>query len=171
MKYDSKTIWLHWLTAGLVVALWIIAKVIDDFASGMPRITVRSVHILLGVTLALVLLTRIAWRLGQGVKLPMADKGVLGVLSKLVHYGLYALVVAVVFGGFANVWVRGDSIFGLFQVPAFAPGDKALRRLVGDWHELGANTVLIIAGLHAAAALFHHFVLRDGVLRRMLPGR
>ena len=67
--------------------------------------------------------------------------------------------------------MRGDSIFGLFSVPSIAPGDRALRRLVGGWHETAANLVLILAGLHAAAALFHHWALRDGVLRRMLPLR
>lgn len=169
MRYDGKTIVLHWLTAGLVVSLWVIAKVIDDFASGWPRVTVRSVHITLGVCLAVVLVVRLAWRFGGGVKLPAAEAGVAGLLARAVHGVLYLLVIAVVLGGVANVWVRGDSIFGLFQVPAFAPGDRALRRLVGGWHELGANAILILAGLHAAAALVHHYVRRDGVLRRMLP--
>jgi cytochrome b561 len=54
-------------------------------------------------------------------------------------------------------------------VPAFDPANKALRHLIGDWHALAANAILILAGVHAAAALFHHFILRDGVLRRMLP--
>jgi cytochrome b561 len=48
-------------------------------------------------------------------------------------------------------------------------GDRALRRLIGDWHALAANAIMIVAALHAAAALFHHYVLHDRVLRRMLP--
>ena len=46
---------------------------------------------------------------------------------------------------------------------------QSLRHLVGDWHALAANAILIVAGVHGAAALFHHFVLRDATLRRMLP--
>ena len=54
-------------------------------------------------------------------------------------------------------------------IPAYDPGNRSLTRLVHGWHALAANTVLIAAGLHAAAALFHHFILRDATLRRMLP--
>ena len=71
--------------------------------------------------------------------------------------------------GVANVWVGGYSIFNLVQVPQLVPGDRALVHQVGGWHALAANAVLIVAGLHSAAALFHHFILRDATLRRMLP--
>jgi cytochrome b561 len=67
--------------------------------------------------------------------------------------------------------VRGDAIFNLFKVPAFDPGNRALVKQVGGWHAIAANTVLIVAGVHAAAALFHHFLLRDATLKRMLPWR
>jgi cytochrome b561 len=65
---------------------------------------------------------------------------------------------------------RGDNLFGLVQVPAFDPGNRALRRAAAGWHELAANWLLILAGLHALVALAHHYIRRDGVLRRMLPG-
>jgi cytochrome b561 len=55
------------------------------------------------------------------------------------------------------------------RVPAFDPGNKWLRETLGDLHALSANWIMILAGLHAAAALFHHYVLCDGVLRRMSP--
>jgi cytochrome b561 len=66
--------------------------------------------------------------------------------------------------------MQGDSIWNLFTVPAYDPGNvRALSRWMRGWHGTAANTILIIAGLHAAAALFHHYLLRDDVLRRMLP--
>ena len=49
------------------------------------------------------------------------------------------------------------------------PGDRALVHQIGDWHALAANALLIVAGVHAAAALFHHYILHDETLRRMLP--
>ena len=88
---------------------------------------------------------------------------------RLTHWLLYALLIITVALGVTNVWVRGDTIFNLFGVPAYDPGNRSLIHLVGGWHALAANTVLIVAGVHAAAALFHHYVLRDETLRRMLP--
>ena len=67
--YDRRTIRLHWLTAALVAALWIIAQFIDDFPRGMPRIGARSTHIILGVLLALVVARRIGWRVLHGHRL------------------------------------------------------------------------------------------------------
>jgi cytochrome b561 len=60
-------------------------------------------------------------------------------------------------------------IFNLLHVPACDPGNRALRRLIGGWHVPASNAIMIVVGLHAGAALFHHDVLRDGVLRRKLP--
>ena len=167
--YDRTSILLHWATAGLVVLLWIIAHLIDDFPRGTPRITARSVHILLGVILLSLVVVRMAWRIRWGHRLPLANSGPVGYLAKAVHYGLYGLLLAVLILGIANVWVRGDSFFGLFSVPKFSP-DPKLKESVEDLHETVANIVLIVAGLHALAALAHHYFARDGVLRRMLPG-
>ncbi len=171
VRYDSASIVLHWTTAALVVLLWAIAQVIDVFPRGTPRVTARSVHILLGVVLAVVLVSRVVWRLRLGRRMPMATPGVMGYAAVIVHYGLYVLVAAAVVFGILNTWVRGDSIFGLFSLPKLAPGNTGLRGTIGELHEVSANAVLIVAGLHAAAAMFHHYALHDEVLRRMLPQR
>ena len=170
-SYDRTTIQLHWMTAGLVALLWGIAQIIDFFPRGQPRTTIRSMHILLGVILAVTLVTRIIWRARSGRRLPLPEPGFIGYSAKIVHYGLYVLLAATVVLGVANVWVRGDSIFGLFSVPRYATSDKILRHTVGDLHGTFANAILIVAGLHALAALTHHYVLHDSMLRRMLPGR
>ena len=171
VRYDRTSIRLHWTTAALVLALWGIAQVIDVFPRGSPRVSARSVHILLGVVLAIVLLTRILWRLRSGRRLPLATPGVMGYSAVIVHYGLYVLVAAAIVLGIMNTWVRGDSIFGWFSIPRLSPGNSGLHETIGELHEVAANAVLIVAGVHAAAALFHHFALRDEVLRRMLPVR
>ena len=90
-------------------------------------------------------------------------------IARVTHWLLYALLVVAIGFGIANVWVRGDSIFNLFRIPAYDPGNRALMHLIGGRHALFANAVLIVAGVHAAAALFHHYILRDATLRRMLP--
>ena len=169
LRHDPVTIALHWVTALLVGVLWVIGQTVDFFPNGALRIDYRSVHITLGMALGAVLLARLAWRFTRYEALPPLDDGVLLAIARLTHWLLYALLVAAVVLGIANVWVRGDAIFNLFRVPAYAPGDRALMHLVGGWHALAANAVIIVAGVHAAAALFHHYVLRDATLRRMLP--
>jgi cytochrome b561 len=168
-RYDRFSILLHWLTAALVAVLWTLGQTIDFFPKGAPKIDARSMHILLGVTLGLVLLVRMLWRASAGRNLPLADSGWTGVVAKLVHYGLYVLVAATVALGVLNAWQRGDVLFNLYTIPKLVPGDRALRRTLGWLHGDCADLVVIVAGLHAAAALAHHYLLRDSVLRRMLP--
>ncbi|MGA7538624.1 MAG: cytochrome b/b6 domain-containing protein [Steroidobacteraceae bacterium] len=168
-RYDRFSILLHWLTAALVAVLWTLGQTIDFFPKGAPKIDARSMHILLGVTLGLVLLVRVLWRASAGRSLPRADSGWIGVVAKLVHYGLYVLVAVTVALGLFNAWQRGDVLFNLYRIAPLVPGDVALRRTLGWLHGDFADLVLIVAGLHAAAALAHHYLLRDSVLRRMLP--
>ena len=95
------------------------------------------------------------------------EMDVIASTGEQVTIGLLAMALI---AGIANTWVRGDSFFGLFKLVSFAPGNKTIRGLIVELHEVPTNLILIVAGVHAAAALFHHFVKRDGVLRRMLPG-
>jgi cytochrome b561 len=169
LRHDSATIALHWTSAVLVVVLWTIGQTVDVFPNGPLRIDYHSVHIVLGVILGAVLLARLGWRLTRRETPPPIDHGVLLVIARVTHWLLYALLAIAVGLGIANVWVRGDVILNLFQVPTYDPDNRALRQLVGGWHALAANAVLIVAGLHAVAALFHHYILRDATLRRMLP--
>ena len=125
--YDRRTIWLHWLTAGLVVSQWVGANVIDWFPRGPLRVDARSVHITLGLALLAVFAARVVWRATQGRRLPAADRGALHVVAKATHWGMYALLAVILILGVFNVWVRGDSIFNAFTIPAYDPGNKALR--------------------------------------------
>lgn len=168
-RYDGVSILLHWLTAVLVIILWTLGQTIDFFPKGVPRIDARSVHIVLGATLGVVLLVRVLWRVTAGRRLPRANTGGLGVVAKLAHYGLYLLVAATVALGVLNAWQRGDVLFNVYAIPRLVPGDLALRRILEELHGDFADALVIVAGLHAAAALAHHYLLRDPVLRRMLP--
>ena len=170
-NYDTRSIALHWATAALVIVLWCLGQTIDWFPKGTPRLAARSTHICIGVAIGLILFYRIVWRATEGRRLPAAGSPVVAALSKFVHVMLYATLVATVILGIANTWVRGDNIFNLFTVPAFDPGNKVLRGQVEDLHSWLANFLVILAGIHAAAGLTHHFLWKDGVLRRMLPAR
>jgi len=168
-RYDRNTIVFHWLTFALVVLQFAGAWTIDLFARGTPRVDARSVHITLGCLLALVLLARIRWRLSRGRHLPPAGPGVLNRLATVMHYALYALLLAMVCVGVSLAWVRGDSLYGLFSLPSPAPGNHALSDQVQNIHATIGWVILAAVGLHAAAALWHRLVLADDVFGRMRP--
>lgn len=165
--YDAITIRLHWITAALVVLLWTIGRVTPFLPRGPLRIDVWSVHMLLGLTLAIVLIARIGWRLTRGRRLPPAERGIRHLLATATHGLLYLLLVAVVALGITNAFAHGFPLFNLWHFPKF--GDADFGRAINGWHNLAANVIAAVALFHATAALFHHHVVRDGVLRRMWP--
>lgn len=169
LRHDAMTIGLHWITAFLVAGLWVIGQTIDVFPIGPLRVDYRSVHIVFGVVLAFVVLARLMWRLTRQQTLPPIDDGLLLFVARATHWALYALLLITLGLGVAYAWARGDEIFNVMHIPQLVPGDRALIHQIGGWHALAANATLIVAGVHAAAALFHHYVMRDATLRRMLP--
>ena len=168
-QYDQATIWFHWVTAVLVAIQWLGAQTIDWFPRGAIRVDARSVHIMLGLLLAAILVAQIIWRLILGRRLPPSETGLLYVAAKAAHWGLYVLLMAMVLVGIALTWTRGDSIFNLFRIPAFDPGNHGLADQVQDIHATIGWIIVAVVGLHTAAALVHRYVLRDKVLARMLP--
>jgi cytochrome b561 len=167
--YDRRTIVFHWLTVILVLGQWLGAHTIDWFPKGWARIDVRSLHILFGTLLAILIAARMGWRWGGGRRLAHADTGALRFAATFVHGLLYVLVVTTVLLGLTNAWFRGDNLFGLFTLPKPGFVSKGLRGQMEDFHALAANSILIVAALHAAAALWHQYVRRDGLLVRMIP--
>lgn len=167
--YDPTTIWLHWITVGLIVVLWIIGQTADLAPRGPLRIGLWSVHVVLGFVTAFVLLTRVAWRANFGRVLPPADTGVLYAIAKTTHYTLYVLLAIVVVLGITDALYRGFNLFGAWALPQIGTGDKATRHTINEWHELAANVMVVVALLHAAAAMLHQYVWRDHLLERMEP--
>jgi cytochrome b561 len=164
-RYDGLTIAIHWISAVIVITLWLIGQLVDFVPRGPVRTGIWSTHVTLGFLLAVLLITRIVWRLTSGRQLPPAETGVLGLAAKLGHLALYALLIAVVALGLADAFLRGFNMFDLFHLPQI--GDRAWVRQVNGLHELAANAVMAMALLHAVAALFHRYVLKDQVLARM----
>ena len=165
-SYDRTTILLHWTTAILVVLLWISGQTADWIPHGPVNTDYWSVHVVLGFALAVVIAWRIIWRSSRGRKLRAADTGFLQVLAEARHHGLYLLLLIVIVLGVVNAFVRGYNLFDLASLPQI--GDRALRKPITHWHGLAANALLGLAAIHAVAALFHHYVLRDSALARML---
>ena len=168
-RYDGTTIFYHWAVAILVAAQWLGAQTIDWFPRGPLRVDARSIHITLGLCLGVLLAARIVWRLTRGRRLPPADRGALHAVAKAVQWSLYILIALMIIVGVALAWARGDSIFNLFSIPRLDPADHDLPDRVQGIHATIGWVIVGVAGLHAAAALAHRFLWRDGVLARMLP--
>jgi cytochrome b561 len=165
--YDKTTIGLHWATAFLVVILWLMGRTTGFLPRGPLRVDVWSAHVLLGFTLAAVIVARIFWRLAYGRRLPPADRGALQLVATAVHGLLYALLLTVATLGVINVFAHAFPLFNLWHFPAIGSGDFA--REINGWHNLAANVIAALALCHAAAALFHHYVIKDRLLDRMSP--
>lgn len=168
--YDRGTIALHWLTAGLVLVLWLIGTFLEDLLPKGPlRSGIWSAHFDLGFVLTAVIVALPVWRHTGGRQLPVDDPGPLHVLAKATHVALYVLLFVIAGLGIANALVRGVALAGPLALPAL--GDPEWRRPLTHWHGLTANILMALALFHAAAALVHHYLWHDGILRRILPGR
>jgi cytochrome b561 len=173
-RYDGFAITLHWLTAALVVTLFALAQIWGFLPHASDtRHLMQSLHVSLGITLSFVLFVRLAWRGTFGHRWPTAGAGLMEWAARALHYVLYGLLLTMVVTGFGKIWSRNHSagFFGLISLRApFAVG-KAWQPVVDTVHQWCAWTIIVLVGLHALAALFHHYVLRDGILQRMLPRR
>ena len=171
-RYDWLTITLHWLTAALVVTLFALALIWDELPRGTPlRKGMQSWHISLGLTLVVVYTVRVLWHVIGSRRLPPAATGLQQMAAKAVHYALYGLMAVQMVLGFLFRWAQGEpfSFFGFFDVPALMAADHGMANTYGELHETVAWIIIVLAGGHAALALLHHYVLKDGVLLRMLP--
>jgi cytochrome b561 len=172
-RYDGATIALHWTTAALVLILFGTSLAWNYGPRGWDREALQSIHISLGIALAAVLIVRLAWRLLAGRRLAAAGNSITALLSRLVHFALYLLLIVQAGLGFGLRWVQGEtfSFFGLFSVPALIAPNRGLERVLETWHNITAWTLIYLVAGHAAAALIHHYAAKDGILRRMLPMR
>lgn len=164
---------LHWATALLVLSAWVVGSTMDDFARGAPRELARELHYSLGVLVLGLASLRVVWR---ALAPPPAAQGPAWQRHAAggMHLVLIGLLLALPATGLADRWARGRavSVFGGIALPApfTVPGGRAW----GEAHEVLAYVLLAAIGLHVAAALWHEFVLQDGLLSRMLgrgPGR
>ena len=168
-RYDGRTVFLHWATAALIFIAWASGQTIDWFPKGPIKIDARSAHFALGILIATATAYRIYWRSTKGKR--FHDTSFTSVPARAVKAALYVLILAAVGLGLYNLFLRGDSIFNLFSAPKIgalpAPARHAAVNDVTRLHVLCANLILGAAGIHALAALFHRFVLKDRVFQRM----
>jgi cytochrome b561 len=165
-SYDRHTIGLHWATAVLVAIQFVIGKTTPLLPRGPLRVDIWSMHIVLGFVLASVIAAGSLWRLRRRAA-PAAEHGILQVVATATHRLLEALLITIVALGILNVFAHAFPLFNIMHFPRL--GGLQFMRRINAWHELVADTLVAIALLHGGAALFHHYVLKDNILR-MWPG-
>jgi cytochrome b561 len=166
-RYDRGTIALHWAVAGTVILLWLMGRLTGLLPKSPLRVDIWSMHVLIGFALAALVAARIWWRLRRGARLAPLATGAQHLAGVVVHSALYVAMIAVVALGIANVFGHGFPLFGVWRFPRF--WDKPFQHQINEWHDLSANIIAALAVVHILAALYHHLILKDGVLRRMLP--
>ena len=170
--FDRGTRLMHWLTFGLMLAVFILAFSIDLAASRSSHMAILQAHRLTGLTIWLVTLFRLAWR--QNVSYPdwpsdMAKA--MQVLAKATEYSLYAILLLQPILGLLQTNAHGDrvSLWFFGTLPALIGEDRAFAHQLLTVHEVVGFSLLGVIALHVSAALFHHFIRRDDILVRMLP--
>ena len=130
-----------------------------------------SLHKALGFILLWLVVARLIYRFRNGAP---PDEPTLELWQKAAshatHWGLYALLLAVPLSGWIGVSLYGArDIFGPLALPPLTGVNQPLSEQVFAWHFRGAVLILLLVGAHLGGALFHYFIRKDGVLRRMLP--
>jgi cytochrome b561 len=169
VRYNRTARTLHWILALLVItnlATGLLHEPLEHSIKLMPF------HKAVGITILGLTLVRILWRLGwHAAAFPTEMSGLERWAARAVHFAFYFLLIAMPLTGWivASTGKTPISWFGLFAWPKLAVAKGTTIAAVGhEGHELMGWLFLALVVLHIAAALRHHFLLRDDVLRRMV---
>lgn len=183
IRYSNAAIALHWLIAIAVLTNIALGLYMADLPNSDPaKFQIIQFHKSVGLTVLVLSLIRVAWRLVNPVPpLPADMNPLLKRLARLTQFLLYVLIVAIPFSGWLMVSASPlglpTSYFGLFQWPHIwflaemtRAGKKAIVGVFVETHEFLAWSAIVLVALHVTGALYHHLIRRDGVLKSMLPG-
>jgi cytochrome b561 len=169
--YGSLAKFLHWAIVLLIVPQYFLAEAADELPNGVEKLQLFTWHKSLGMLVLLLALVRIGWKLAnRGLPGPVGEPWQRKAAAAG-HGLLYLLILAQPLSG----WLMSSAanypvtLFDWFQFPALIGENQDLQEALEEVHELLFTLLLVVVAVHIAAALYHHFILRDGVLRRMLP--
>ncbi len=177
-RYTTVAIALHWLLALVIVGMFAVGVYMTDLPFSPQRLKLYNWHKWAGISFLALTVLRLLWRAThRPPALPAAITNAMPSWQMrayhATHHLLYVLFFAVPLAGWAYSSAAGFPIvlFGQIPLPDLVGADKALAELIKPLHEWSALALMGLAALHVAAALKHHWVDRDGLLLRMMPGR
>lgn len=174
-RWGSLAMAFHWAIVILILTQFVLANMAESLPLGMAKLATLARHKSVGITILGLAALRLGWRIsnrGHNPPLPADLKGYERFLAHLTHEGLYLLLFAMPLTG----WVMSSaknypvSWFGFATLPDFVSPNERLFEVMQATHGVLAGTLVALATLHILAALKHHFIRKDNVLRRMLPG-
>lgn len=173
LRYGAVSIALHWLTLVLMVAVYACIEMHEVYGRTPTGAMFENWHSMLGLAILWLTVLRLGLRFMQPVPLitpPLVRWQQL--LATLMHVALLAFMLAMPVIGWVLLSAEGHAVvfFGL-PLPALTAPDRAFAETVKEVHEVIGTLGYFLIGLHAAAALFHHYVVKDNTVMRMLPGK
>jgi cytochrome b561 len=162
----------HWLTVVLIATAYLVSpgsseqrvySIASDFT--------RHIHETTGILIFVIVLARILWRTIDAAPEAPPMEPWMKYFAKLAHLALYALLIALPLTAIVGAWLEGHplTLLGARDFGPLLPQLPGIGQAASYVHTILGNVIVWAAGLHAVAALFHHFVLRDNVLTSMLP--
>jgi cytochrome b561 len=171
-RYGSLSITLHWLMLLLLVAVYACIELRENFPQGSDlRIALKTWHSMLGLSVLVLVALRLLVHLANPIpRIQPEPPRWQHLTARLVHIALYGFMVGMPLAGWLLLSAEGKPIpfFGL-ELPALIAENRDFAHLIEEIHETGGTVGYFLVGIHAAAALFHHYVLKDNTLLRMLP--
>ncbi|PPC83804.1 MAG: cytochrome B [Methylotenera sp.] len=170
-RYSTITIILHWLMLLLFVAVYASIELRELFPKGSdPREALKAWHFMLGLSVLILVVVRIYGRL-TSITPPITPTPAAWqtLAAKLAHLALYGIMIAMPLLGWVILSAAGKPIpfFG-FELPAVVAENKELAKSLKELHETIGVLGYYLIGLHAGAAVFHHHVMKDDTLTRIL---
>jgi cytochrome b561 len=170
LHYGAAAKVFHWTIVMLLVVQYSIGWLMPDVHGGPPGVPMIW-HISIGTIIIALIVARFLWRLTH----PVAPESSLApwqrITSEAAHWLLYLLVLLTTLSGWLFASARGWSVswFFIAPLPMLTSGNRALVKALNGWHQNFMWALLVVVGLHIAAAFVHLFYYRDGVMRRILP--
>jgi cytochrome b561 len=171
-RYSAPAQIFHWLTAILVLIAFVYGPGgSEDRVYAAARDFDRQLHETLGLSVFVLVVLRLLWRSVDTRPEPLELARWMHITSRGVRVALYVLLFAVPSTGIASAWLEGHplTLLGGIRIPPPLAESHALGAQIASLHGWLGDAILWIAGAHALAGLYHHFILEDGVLRSMLP--
>jgi len=172
LRYGAVAQFLHWATAILVVVAFVYGPGgSEQRVYSLAKDFDRQLHETLGMSVFALTLIRLVWRVFDA-RPDDPPQQWMTLVSKVVHAILYVLLLAVPLTAISGAWLEGHplTLLGNVRIGPLLAEAHDVGRTIASIHTWLGDAILWVAGVHAAAALYHHFLLRDGVLRSMLPG-
>lgn len=163
---------LHWLVVAGISVQFVWAWRIDETNSIRAEYTLINQHKSIGMTVLALVILRLAWRaFNRPPRFPAGMSSWERIAASGAHWLLYALILAMPLSGwiYSSAAGFGAEFYGLLNIPDLVGQNEKLEEVFGEVHEFLATGILVVVSIHVLAALRHQFVLKDGLLRRMLP--